>query len=138
MQVGIERDTGEPLPAALTAGLIFGVAAYFYGGGICFAIFMFYFAAAAGGGAYLAFLWRQLPPGAHDAARLALEFFRERYPSEPPTSVAVRAVEPERYIISVRYGFGMPDPRRYFAVPREGDGEITELRCSDWWPRGLK
>jgi hypothetical protein len=85
-------------------------------------------------------LWLQarLPREARRAANRVLAWFREQFPGEQVEGVAVRAVEPGRYVIAVRHGFGMPTPRRYFAVARPGSGEITELPVEDWWPRGLK
>jgi len=80
----------------------------------------------------------RLPGDAHLAAERVLAWFRERFPSERVEGVAVRAVEPGRFVIAVRHGFGMPIPRRYFSVPRAGPGKITELPVEDWWPRGLK
>ena len=85
-------------------------------------------------------LWlqAQLPWEARRAAKRVLAWFRERFPDERVAGVAVRAVEPGRFVIAVRHGFGMPTPRRYFAVPRPGPGEITELSVAEWWPRGLR
>jgi hypothetical protein len=79
-----------------------------------------------------------LPRDARRAAKRVLAWFREQFPEERVKGVAVRAVEPERFVIAIRHGFGMPTPRRYFAVPRPGPGEITELPVAEWWPRGLK
>jgi hypothetical protein len=85
-------------------------------------------------------LWLQawLPRDARRAAKRVLAWFREQFRDERVDGVAVRAVEPGRFVITVRHGFGMPRPRRYFAVPRPGPGEITELPVGDWWPHGLK
>lgn len=83
-------------------------------------------------------LQMRLPREARRAAKVALARFRERFPEERVESVAVRAIEPERYVIAVRHGFGRPTPRSYFAVARPGLTDITELSCADWWPRGLK
>jgi hypothetical protein len=67
-----------------------------------------------------------------------LTWFCERFPEERVQSVAVRAIEPGRYVIAVRHGFGMPTPRSYFAIARPELSNITELSCAEWWPRGLK
>jgi hypothetical protein len=85
-------------------------------------------------------LWLQmvLPREARQAARVVLAWFRERYPEERVEGVAVRAIEPQRFVIAVRHGCGRPTPRRYFAVSRPGLTGITELERADWWPRGLK
>ena len=85
-------------------------------------------------------LWLQarLPRDARPAAKRVLAWFGEQFPDERVEGVAVRAVEPGRFVIAVRHGFGMPTPRRYFAVPRPGPGEIRELPVSEWWPRGLR
>lgn len=85
-------------------------------------------------------LWLQarLPRGARSAARQVLAWLRERHPDERVEEVAVRAVEPGRFVIAVRSGLGRPTPRRYFAVPRLSTGEITELPAAEWRPRGLK
>ncbi len=85
-------------------------------------------------------LWLQmwLPRAARREAHRVLAWFRERFPDERVEGVAVRAVQPERFVIAVRHGFGMPTPRRYFAVLRHATAEITELPVEEWWPRGLK
>ena len=84
--------------------------------------------------------WLQmlLPSEARRAAKMVLAWFREQFPEERIEGVAVRAVEPERFIIAVRHGFGMPTPRSYFAIDRPTLTEITALPEEDWWPRGLK
>jgi hypothetical protein len=83
-------------------------------------------------------LWLQawLPRDARRAAHRVLAWFREQFPGERVEGVAVRAVEPGRFVIAVRHGFGRPTPRPYFAVPRPDPGEITELPVAEWWPRG--
>ena len=85
-------------------------------------------------------VWLQalLPREARRAAKVVLAWFRQRFPGERVESVAVRAVEVDRYVIAVRHGCGLPTPRSYFAVGRPGLGEIAELPEVDWWPRGLK
>jgi hypothetical protein len=85
-------------------------------------------------------LWLQawLPWDARRAANRVVAWFREHFPGERVEGVAVRSVEPGRFVIAVRHGFGMPTPQRYFAVDRPGPGEITELPVEEWWPRGLK
>lgn len=85
-------------------------------------------------------IWLQvrLPREARQAARLVLEWFREQFPEERIEGVAVRAMEPTRYVIAVRHGFGKPTPRRYFAIARPALDDIAELPADDWWPRGLK
>jgi hypothetical protein len=84
--------------------------------------------------------WLQawLPREARSAAALVLTWYRERIPDERVESVAVRAIEPTRYVVAVRHGFGMPTPRGYFAIARPDLTEVTELAVSEWWPRGLK
>jgi hypothetical protein len=79
-----------------------------------------------------------LPWEARRAASLVLAWFRERFPEERIDGVAVRAIEPERYVIAVRHGFGMPTPRSYFGITRPDLTEIKELPEPEWWPRGLK
>jgi hypothetical protein len=85
-------------------------------------------------------LWSQawLPQEARRAAKLVLAWYRERFPDERVEGVAVRAIEPDRYVIAVRHGFGMPTPRSYFAIARPALDEITALPGSVWRPRGLK
>ena len=85
-------------------------------------------------------VWLQalLPRDARRAAKVVLAWFRVRFPGERVQSVAVRAVEADRYVIAVRHGFGLPTPRSYFAVARPGLAEIAELPVEEWWPRGLK
>lgn len=84
--------------------------------------------------------WLQvlLPRDARRAANVVLAWFRQWFPGERVESVAVRAVEADRYVIAVRYGFGLPTPRSYFAVARPGLAEIAELPFEEWWPRGSK
>jgi hypothetical protein len=135
--VEVETDDG---PWGLVAGTL-GVAA----GAAVWWLRDFYAGALAYLGVGLAVimardLWFQawLPRDARRAARRVLAWFRERFPDEGVEGVAVRAVEPGRFVIAVRHGFGRPSPRRYFAVPRPGPGEITELPVAEWWPRGLR
>jgi hypothetical protein len=84
------------------------------------------------------YLQLHLPRAARLAAQRALDFFREQFPEERVKSVAVRAIEAERIVVSVRYGLGYPTPRRYFAVSLPDLEEIVELDRAAWWPRGLK
>lgn len=79
-----------------------------------------------------------LPADASRAVEKALEAFARRYPDDKVTSTAIRAVEPDRIIVSVRYGTGRPGPRRYFAVSRPRLDTVTELDIKAWWPRGLR
>jgi hypothetical protein len=79
-----------------------------------------------------------LPPEARQAAQIVLAWFRKRFPEESVKSIAVRAIEPARYVISIRHGLGRPTPRRYFAITRPDLTDITELPRAEWWPRGLK
>ncbi len=85
-------------------------------------------------------MWLQarLPQDAHHATQRVLAWFQERFPDERAEGVAVRAVEPGRFVIAVLYGIGRPTPRRYFAISRLDPGEISELPVDEWWPRGLK
>src|SRR6266511_4347637 len=43
-----------------------------------------------------------IPPEARTAAKLAVEEFKRLYPADTVKSVAVRGVEPERFVFSVR------------------------------------
>src|SRR5262245_47676178 len=65
-------------------------------------------------------LWLQLwlPWEARRAANVVLDWFKNRFPDARIQTVAVRAIEPKRYVIAVRHGFGSPTPRRYFAIAR--------------------
>ncbi len=83
-------------------------------------------------------LKQRLPPDAHHAAQRVHDWFRERFPEEQVEGIAVRAVEPGRFVIAIQYGLGRPTPRRYFAVNRPDTDDITELPVEEWWPRGLK
>ena len=135
--VGVEETDGRPV---LIAGLL-GLA----GGAVVWWYFNFWDAFFAYLGIVFAILlslhfWRQicLPWGARRGARLVLAWFRERFPDEQVKGVAVRAIEPNRYIIAIYHGFGFPTPRTYFAIARPQLAEITELSDSEWRPRGLK
>jgi hypothetical protein len=79
----------------------------------------------------------RLPAEARQGARVVLAWFREEFPEERIDSVAVRAIEPTQYVISIRHGMGRPTPRRYFAITRPDLTDITELPRAEWWPRGL-
>jgi hypothetical protein len=85
--------------------------------------------------------WR-IPPEARGASKLAVEEFRRLHSTDTVKSVAVRAVEPERFVFSVRYEtpntVSFPTARRYFAVSRAEPVTATELAVENWWPRGLK
>ena len=85
--------------------------------------------------------WR-LPAEARGTADRVRLWFRERFPELRIEGVAVRAIEPERFVITVFYSdppcISIPRARRYFGVRRPDDGEITELPIRDWRPRGLK
>jgi hypothetical protein len=75
-------------------------------------------------------------------ANEAVAAFESAYPGDQITSVALRAVEEERYVYSMRYRspgqISFPEPRRYFAVARTTGKNVIELDTMEWWPRGLK
>jgi hypothetical protein len=82
-----------------------------------------------------------LPGDALVAITFARAEFELRYPTDRITSTAVRAVEHERFVISIWYEDvlkAMPPLRRYFAVSRNWPPVVTELDGRDWRPRGLK
>ncbi len=135
--IEVETDTGPWLFVAGGIGLAAGAAVWWLRD-FCVGVFVY---VCIGGVVLLARqFWLQawLPRDARLAAKRVLAWFRDQFPDERVDGVAVRAVEQERFVIAVRHGYGRPTPRRYFAVPRPGPGEITELPVWDWWPRGLK
>lgn len=83
-----------------------------------------------------------LPTKARTTAKRVRNWFGEQFPNLRILSVAVRAIEPERYVIAVRYEApqtrSYPTARRYFAVSGAGGDDVVELPHEDWWPRGLK
>ncbi len=83
-------------------------------------------------------LMMRLPRDVRFAANRVLEWYRERFPHERVDSVAVRAVEPGRFIIAVRHGYGRPTSRSNFAIVRPALNEIMELPSAAWRVRGLK
>lgn len=76
------------------------------------------------------------------AADKAVDAFTNSYPDYNLSSVALRAIEDDRYVYSIRYEapnqLSKPQARCYFAVSRGTDTDVVELDKSDWWPRGLK
>lgn len=80
----------------------------------------------------------RLHEGIREALALARSEFQQRYPTEHIKDVALRAVEPERFVFSIRSRMGNPQPRRYFGVSRMPPDVVEELPRRDWWPRGLK
>jgi len=85
--------------------------------------------------------WR-IPAEARLDAEKAVAEFTKLYPERTLDSVALRAIEDDRFVYSIRYDEpnvgSMPQQRCHFAVFRGPDGEIIELDPADWWPRGLK
>ncbi len=79
-------------------------------------------------------LWIRGEP--RQAAKLVLSWFRQQFPEDRVVCIAVRAIEPERYVIAVYYERGTPTPRRYFAIARPTLTQIQELPPREWWPRG--
>ena len=78
------------------------------------------------------------PSDAERAMELAVAAFTGLYPEDRVDSVALRAVEPDRLVISVRYNRGMPLPRRYFSVSRSEPYQVVEEDTAEWWPHGLR
>jgi hypothetical protein len=85
--------------------------------------------------------WR-MPAEARCAAEHAVAAFTNSYPDYKLSSVALRAIEDDRFVYSIRYdtpnGSSKPQSRCYFAVTRGIDTNVVELDRKDWWPRGLK
>lgn len=138
--VHVEADVEPWSHIAGGIGLVAGCFVWWQQG-CCAGIYAFYGVSFAVIGArmfWLLWLSVWLPRDVRRAANRVLAWFREQFPDEQVESVSVRAVEPGRIVVSVRSGFGMPTPRRYFAIDRHGAGEITELPVRDWWPRGLR
>lgn len=84
-----------------------------------------------------------IPSDARTASKRAVDAFRESYPECRFSNVALRAVESDRFVFSVRFDapngvLHEPQARRYFSVPRDNEATIVELNNRDWWPRGLK
>ena len=84
----------------------------------------------------------RIPTEARCFSNEAVSAFEKAYPDAQITSVALRAIEEERYIFSVRYQsprqISKPEARLYFAVSRSNNHDVTELDIAEWWPRGLK
>ena len=81
---------------------------------------------------------RQISPTIREGATRAVAVFRQTYPNDELKSVALRAIETNRFVYSLRYGIGRPGPRRYFGVAKTG-GDVVEISAgSRYWPRGLK
>ncbi|VTU01563.1 unnamed protein product [Gemmataceae bacterium] len=135
--VEVESDTGPWVLIAGGLGLVAG-ATVFWCHDFCAGMFTYLGVGFTVIQARQFWLRAQLPRDARSAARRVLAWFREQFPGERVEGVAVRAVEPGRFVIAIRHGYGMPTPRRYFAVLRPGPGDITELPVADWWPRGLR
>src|SRR5262245_2732979 len=95
--------------ASLAAGFVVGEHTDFCTGFSCY--MGVYYSVLLGRQVWLA-IW--LPDEARRAARLVGAWFREQFPEELVGSVAVRAIETERYVISV-HGLGRPPSCRYFA-----------------------
>jgi hypothetical protein len=91
-------------------------------------------------GVALQVIWLQirLPREARRAARVVVAWYQKRFPQEPVASVAVRAIEPDRYVISIRHEVGQPRIRRYFAIARPDLVDIVELPVAQWWPFRVK
>jgi hypothetical protein len=84
-----------------------------------------------------------IPAEARHAADRAVDAFNKLYPNCKLASVALRSIEENRYVYSIRYDGpdnvrSKPQARRYFAVSRDSEPLVDELDKSDWWPRGLK
>jgi hypothetical protein len=132
--VDVETDAGLWVMIAGCFGLVTG-AVVFWRHDFCAGMFTYLGVGSAVILTRQFWLQAQLPRDARIEARRVLAWFREHFPGERVEGVAVRAVEPGRFVIAIRHGFGRPTPRRYFAVPRPGPGDITELPVADWWPR---
>src|SRR5262249_11320801 len=135
--VEVETDAGPTVLVAGVLGLASGTVVW-WRADLCSGAFAYL------GVGFAIILGRQfwlqawLPTDARRAAHRVLTWFREQCPGERVEGVAVRAVEPGRFVFAVRHGFGRPTPRRYFAITRSAPSEITELPVEDWWPRGRK
>lgn len=84
----------------------------------------------------------RIPTEARLLADKAVLAFGKAYPKSIFRSAALRAIEVDRYVYSIRYDdpnqSSRPGSRRYFAVTRETDPVVVELDPNEWWPRGLK
>ena len=82
-----------------------------------------------------------LPSAARIYAEAALRHFKLEYPDAKIINLAVRDMNEERLIISVRYErpgiYSHPTPRVYYAVGRS-DQTVTTEEIRRWWPKGLK
>jgi hypothetical protein len=135
--VDVEEESGAWAAIAGVLGLVIGVVVWWYRvllSGV-FALLVIWLVAIL-----VNLIWFQilLPRDARRAAKNVRSWFRAQFPEERVESVAVRAVDPERYVIVIRHGFGFPTPRSYFAIARPELEAIAELPASEWWPRGLK
>jgi hypothetical protein len=139
--VEVEADTDMWSPVAGCVGFVIVAIAWWYGNFwlslfILYAIVLLIHLTVG--------FWRSayLPKDAWYAGMLVEKWFREHFPEKRVESVAVRAVEPQRFVISVRYTerkiVSYPIAREYFAIDRPSLSEVTELPKHEWWPRGLK
>jgi hypothetical protein len=62
----------------------------------------------------------QITPEVRQAADLAVEAARRKYPGEAPERIDIRSIAADRYVFTVRYwkGWSTPPVKRYFAVTR--------------------
>jgi hypothetical protein len=139
----VERET-NPGPFVIVVGLVLlpvVPVVWWYGGWRYGLSVWFGTLIVAGIIDWLVLAWR-IPSEARAASRLAVAEFKRLYPSNSVVSVAVRAVEPDRFVFSVRYQeaqtISMPPQRRYFAVTRTAQPIVMELDTHDWPVFGVK
>lgn len=139
----VERET-NPGPFVIIVGLVLlpvVPVVWWYGGWRYGLSVWFGTLIVAGIIDWLVLAWR-IPSEARAASRLAVAEFKRLYPSNSVVSVAVRAVEPDRFVFSVRYQeahtISMPPQRRYFAVTRTAQPIVMELDTHGWPVFGLK
>jgi hypothetical protein len=139
--IGVERDRADQTVACVvgfTSGVITGWLAGWQAGVAC------WFTLTGVIGCITEFATelrtrRDITDDVRRAAKHVERWFVERFPDEEKTGVAVRAIEPDRYVISIYYrGMQMPPPRRYFAISRSDFTHIHEVPDTKYWPRGLK
>jgi hypothetical protein len=96
---------------------------------------------AAGIAGWFVAAWR-VPSEARPASKSALAEFKKLHPTDTVVSVAVRAVQPGRFVFSIRYQprglIVKPPRRRYFAVTRTDVPFAIELDARDWPVYGKK
>ena len=134
----MERDPNpREMAIYLVTGLALATVAYLQAGGWA-ALAAFILAAGLVHVVFDALAKRKLSPPIRKGADRAVEAFLDAYPDDELQGVALRAIEADRFVYSLRYGIGRPGPRRYFGVAKTGTVVFEIADGCRYWPRGLK